>query len=160
MNNKNRGMFLETIINQTLAYYWKEEIAFIEKKATPIEVKTLAHRERNNYQGSFNLKKSTVDYIGMYNGRFICFEAKSTNENRLDLNNFQQHQLNYLNLIDQHNGIAFVIVYFSLYNEFYLVQITYILHCYEVQKSIPYIELKKNSRRLDLEFPGHLNILY
>ncbi|MFV8473965.1 Holliday junction resolvase RecU [Mycoplasma sp. Z407A] len=159
MNNKNRGMFLETIINQTLSYYWNNNIAYIEKKATPMELKALARSNRNKFRGTFSLKKSTVDYIGMYQGRFICFEAKSTNENRLDLSNFQTHQLDYLKLIDTHKGIAFVIVYFSLYNEFYLVNIPYVLEQYQMHKSIPYEEIKKNSRKLILEFPGYLNIL-
>ncbi|MFV8473177.1 Holliday junction resolvase RecU [Mycoplasma sp. 4F] len=159
MNNKNRGMFLETIINQTLTYYWNNDIAYIEKKSTPIKLKALARSNKNKIHGTFSLRKSTVDYIGMYQGKFICFEAKSTNENRLDLNNFQTHQLAYLELIATHNGVAFVIVYFSLYNEFYLVTLSYIMQQYQNHKSIPYEEIKKNSRKLILEFPGFLNIL-
>ncbi|MHA3785913.1 Holliday junction resolvase RecU [Mycoplasma sp. HF14] len=160
MSNKNRGMFLETIINQTLTYYWKEQIAFIEKKATPIEIKQLAQRSRTKYSGVISLRKSTVDYVGMYQGKFICFEAKSTNEPRLDASNFQEHQLNYLHLISQNGGIAFVIVYFSLFNEFYLVESEYLISEFQYAKSIPINEIKKNSRKLDLEFPGYLNILY
>lgn len=38
--HKNRGMLLETIINQTIDYYTYNHIAFIEKKACQLNLAT------------------------------------------------------------------------------------------------------------------------
>ncbi|SJZ50402.1 Holliday junction resolvase RecU [Mycoplasmopsis verecunda] len=158
MNNKNKGMFLETIINQTINYYWNENIAYIEKKSVPIEINNIKRKSSHTFVGSFSLRKSTVDYIGMYKGQFICFEAKSTNENKLEYQNFRPHQLSYLRLISNNGGIAFVIVYFALYNEFYKLSIQFLDQHFAYAKNIKYEEIKKNSRPMILEFPGYLNI--
>ncbi|QGZ97749.1 Holliday junction resolvase RecU [Mycoplasma sp. NEAQ87857] len=156
----NRGMFLEKIINNTIDYFWSCNIAFIEKKSLPISfysVKTINNKKV--LSNSYISKKSTVDYIGMYKGKFICFEAKSTNDKFLEKQNFQKHQLDYLDLIDKNNGISFVIVYFSLYNVFLKVNIQLLLNEFNNCSRIPYEKLKKNSKLLILEFPGYINFL-
>ncbi|WP_120161599.1 Holliday junction resolvase RecU [Mycoplasmopsis bovirhinis] len=157
---KNRGMFLEKIINQTINYYWENNYAFINKKNLDISLKKIASKDKKIIvdQGIIS-KKSTVDYIGMYQGRFVCFEAKSCNEDRFDLNNLKPHQLNYLKLIKLHGGLAFVILFFSNHNLFLKVDIEYLCELLEKkQKSIKMQEIKRNSKILNLEFPGILNI--
>ncbi|WAM07255.1 Holliday junction resolvase RecU [Mycoplasmopsis cynos] len=47
-------------------------------------------------QNGYLSKKSTVDYIGMFRGSFVCFEAKSCNTNKFDLKNIKKHQIEYL----------------------------------------------------------------
>ncbi|MEA4134317.1 Holliday junction resolvase RecU [Mycoplasma sp. 2045] len=158
-NNKNRGMFLEKIINNTIAYLWQENIAFIEKKSTPLDIKNIQSKTKNNVLGSFRIKKSTVDYIGMYNGQFICFEAKSTNNNSLTKKLFKKHQIEYLNLIHSNKGISFAIVYFSLYDEFYKITVPELLQYFKNKSSVKYEEIKRNSKKLFLEFPGYLTFL-
>ncbi|QNM93508.1 Holliday junction resolvase RecU [Mycoplasma sp. Pen4] len=160
MNNKNKGMFLEEVLNKTITYLWSNKIAYIEKKTTPIKVKKITKNDDGQIISSkVKIYKSTVDYIGCFNGKFIAFEAKTTNEKYLSIKNFAKHQLRYLELIESNNGISFVIIYFSLYNEFYLVNTNYIIEKYKQVKSIKYKEIKENSRLLTLEFPGYLNIL-
>ncbi|WLP85340.1 Holliday junction resolvase RecU [Mycoplasma seminis] len=158
MSSKNRGMFLESVINQSIKYYWENNIAFIEKKAVPTSFSDLKNISHNKFKASITLLKSTVDYIGMYQGKFVAFEAKSTNEKSLDLSNFRLHQLQYLSLINSQGGIAFVIVYFSLYNEFYKISVDFLNQEFKSKKSISYEKIKKNSSFLNLEFPGLLTI--
>ncbi|MBN4083549.1 Holliday junction resolvase RecU [Mycoplasma sp. CSL10137] len=162
LNNKNRGMFLESVINKTISWLWQNNIAFIEKKSLSIVFKGV----EKDYKKSRLLdakvtRKSTVDYIGCYNGKFICFEAKSVNIDRFSLDNIKKHQFEYLKSIHLNGGISFLILFFSHYNEFYFVDINYLDYIYNNSniKSINYQEIKNNSRELTLEFPGILNIL-
>ncbi|WP_027121156.1 Holliday junction resolvase RecU [Mycoplasma leonicaptivi] len=161
MNNKNKGKFLETIINKTLNYYWENNIAFIEKKGLDIWFKEVEH---NNFKLKLNnaviAKKSTVDYIGMYEGRFICFEAKTTQEDRFNLQNIKQHQLNYLNLIQKNGGIAFFIIYFSHRNKFLKVNLEFINKYFDSEtKSFMYKDVLKESKELELNFPCVLEFI-
>ncbi|CAL59249.1 Pseudogene of RecU (N terminal part) [Mycoplasmopsis agalactiae PG2] len=74
---KNRGMLLETIINQTIDYYTYNHIAFIEKKGLPIKFSNITNSENKLLlSNAFVYKKSTVDYIGCYKGRFLAFESQ------------------------------------------------------------------------------------
>ncbi|QKT05312.1 Holliday junction resolvase RecU [Mycoplasma sp. OR1901] len=155
-------MFLENVINKTISWLWQNNIAYIEKKSLNIVFKGVEKTSKNNNLiGAKVAKKSTVDYIGCYNGKFICFEAKSVNIDRFSLDNIKQHQFDYLRLIDRNGGISFLILFFSQYNEFYYLDIDFLSSVYKNKeiKSVTYEEVKKNSRELTLEFPGILNIL-
>jgi recombination protein U len=58
--------------------------------------------------------KSTVDYDGVFKGRAIAFEAKSTeNLTRFDLKNIAQHQLDYLEKAEKMGAICFFLIEFS-----------------------------------------------
>ncbi|EEL50584.1 Recombination protein U (Penicillin-binding protein-related factor A) [Bacillus cereus Rock3-44] len=58
--------------------------------------------------------KSTVDYDGVYRGRAIAFEAKSTEKDtRFDLKNIAQHQLDYLEKSEKMGAVCFFLIKFS-----------------------------------------------
>ncbi|MCT4469832.1 Holliday junction resolvase RecU [Mycoplasma sp. HS2188] len=153
--NKNRGMLLEKIINQTISYYEKNGLALIEKKTLPIKF----HKMNSNKEvsGAFIFKKSTVDYIGCFNGTFIAFEAKSTNENRLPSSNISTHQIEYLSKINSLGGISFFIVLFSLWDEFYLIDAMYLIKHWK--KSWSYEEIKNAGYSIELTYPGIIDFL-
>ncbi|WP_342273688.1 Holliday junction resolvase RecU [Spiroplasma endosymbiont of Acasis viretata] len=67
-----------------------------------------------------NITKSNVDYNGVYHGKYLCFEAKSTKSLTLPWNNFKKYQLEYLENAFYLNAISFVIIYFSQHNAFFL----------------------------------------
>ena len=73
INNKNRGMSLEQEINETNDYYRLNDIAVINKKATPI---TVVKCVDNKITEAYFSEKSTTDYNGVYNGLYIDFEVK------------------------------------------------------------------------------------
>ncbi|WP_117275418.1 Holliday junction resolvase RecU [Mycoplasmopsis edwardii] len=159
--NKNRGMFLEKIINITIENYWISSYAFIEKKGLPIVFSSIKERNNNlELQNAKLCKKSTVDYIGMFKGKFVCFEAKSCNIERFDFKNIKQHQLDYLNLIDKNGGIAFVIIFFATQNMFFKVKVGSLNKWIKQGlNSVSLDEIKSESELLYLEFPGILNLL-
>ncbi|MGL5591558.1 MAG: Holliday junction resolvase RecU [Mycoplasmoidaceae bacterium] len=109
MNNyKNKGMYLEDLLNKTCDYYLINGTAYITKRFLPIQI---LEKKENKVKGIL-LDKSTVDYNGIYKGLYIDFEAKETNNNFFNLNSLKKHQKKHLFLINKLNGIAFLIIGF------------------------------------------------
>ncbi|MBU4689516.1 Holliday junction resolvase RecU [Mycoplasma zalophidermidis] len=152
---KNRGMLLEKIINQTINYYEKNNLAFIEKKSLPIKFYKI--NENRQLFDAYIFKKSTVDYIGCFEGRFIAFEAKSTNEFRLPNSNIKKHQVEYLDRIYKSGGFAFFIILFSNVDEFYIVNSVYLKDNWK--NSWSYDEIKKIGFQVELTYPGVIDFL-
>src|SRR5699024_251304 len=62
------------------------------------------------------------DYIGILSKHYIEFDAKETEKDYFDLANIKKHQDEKLRIIDNLGGIAFIIVYFHKYDQFFLFQ--------------------------------------
>ena len=57
---------------------------------------------------------STTDYNGVYQGRYIDFEAKETkNTTSFPFKNFHQHQIDHMEQCIAQQGICFVLLWFS-----------------------------------------------
>lgn len=146
----NRGMSLEYDINLTNEYYRDNNIAYIYKKPTPIQIVKVNYPSRDKaiIKEAYFKEPSTTDYNGLYKGKYIDFEAKETKSNTaFTLNNIHPHQIEHLKSIDKHNGIAFLIIRFTNLNETYLLTIKKLLHFTESykRKSIPIEYFRKNS---------------
>ena len=73
--HKNRGMLLEQILNKTIEYYNKNNIAFFAKKNLDIKFSKVFVDDRNKkLESSFISKKSTVDYYGIYKGNILLLK--------------------------------------------------------------------------------------
>lgn len=115
----NRGMTLESEINDSNKYYLENEIAVIYKKPTPIKVVKQINEKIVN---AYFEKPSTTDYNGLYKGKYIDFEAKETkNSTSFPLSNIHSHQINHIKKIINHKGICFLIVRFTKINETYVL---------------------------------------
>ena len=120
-NHKNLGMNLESDINSTNEYYVEKEMAYIYKKPTPIKLVKVDYKIGKISEAYFE-KPSTTDYNGIYHGKYIDFEAKeTTNQKGFPLSNIHKHQINHIRNIVKENGICFLIVRFTKYNETYLL---------------------------------------
>lgn len=120
----NRGMNLENDINSSNQYYLDNKIAAIYKKPTPITINKVDYKSRQDAvikEAHFKIP-STTDYNGIYNGKYIDFEAKETqSKTSFPLSNIHEHQIDHLNTIIEMGGIGFIIVRFTLLNlTFYL----------------------------------------
>ena len=138
----NRGMTLEYLINTSNEYYRMIDKAIIYKKPTPITVAKVDYKSRfeAKIKEAYYKVPSTTDYNGIYKGKYIDFEAKETmNKTSFPLNNIHKHQINHIESIIRHNGIAFIIVYFKILNKIYYLKgedlITFIKN--NKRKSIP-----------------------
>lgn len=123
-NYGNRGMNLEGDLNSSNQYYIDTLKAFIYKKPTPIKIVKVdyACREAARIKEAYFTEPSTIDYNGIYKGKYIDFEAKETkSRTSFSLNNIHPHQIRHLRNIRSQNGIAFLIVRFTTLNKTFLL---------------------------------------
>ncbi|SDB97860.1 MULTISPECIES: Holliday junction resolvase RecU [unclassified Candidatus Frackibacter] len=149
----NRGKQLEVELETTNQYYNSHGIAMVQKIPIPVKVLNLDQRT-GKITSAFYEKKSTVDYIGTYEGRSIVFDAKETNvETRFDLKNIKEHQYQYLKSQHQCGAIAFLLVRFKSLDETYYLPFELLAQYMKNKKqggrkSIPYDEIAKGRYKL------------
>ena len=147
----NRGMDLENDINDTNKYYLDNDIAVIYKKPTSVTIHKAEYPGPHEaiIKEAYFKTPSTTDYNGVYKGKYIDFEAKETkSKTSFSLDNIHPHQIEHLKRIENHNGIAFLIVRFTTLNETYLIFAKDFLDFInkEERKSIPLNYFKENSK--------------
>jgi recombination protein U len=144
-----RGSTFEELINLTNERYREHGLALVQKIPTSIKAVKLDNEKRNIKEAYFE-KRSTVDYIGVVQGIPICFEAKETTKDILPLQNIHEHQINYMMDFEKQDGIAFLLVSFSKYNEHYFLSFGDLMeYIHQAQKggrkSIPYNAFLKSN---------------
>ncbi|MCL7745957.1 Holliday junction resolvase RecU [Halalkalibacter alkaliphilus] len=150
----NRGMTLEDDLNETNQYYLEKSIAVIHKKPTPVQIVQVDYPKRSAavIKEAYFKQASTTDYNGVYKGHYLDFEAKETkNKTSFPLQNFHKHQIEHMKQVQQQNGIAFVILRFSLTDEIYLLDAKHLIQFYEQKETS-----RKSIRKLDIEKLGFL----
>lgn len=146
INYSNRGMNLENDINITNEYYKQIKKAFIYKKPTPIKITKVDYPSRNKavIKEAFFTVPSTTDYNGIYNGKYIDFEAKETkNKTSFPISNIHEHQINHIRNIYEQKGIVFLIIRFTSINQTYLIL---------AKDFLTYIETNKEKKSIPLSF--------
>ena len=143
---KNRGMFLEHILNDTNQYYLSKDKAIIYKKPTPIKVLNVSFRSKETtiIDKAVFSETSTLDYNGIYKGKYVEFDAKECkNRTSFPLSNIKAHQITHIKNIINHGGIAFLIIFMN--NSFYLFEGKDLLDFVNNndRKSIPYEIIQK-----------------
>lgn len=122
MNYGNRGMAFEEFIECTNQMYESKGIAVINKRPTPVKV---TRSQGSRVISGFFEKQSTVDFDGVYRGRAIVFEAKSTkNPTRFDLCKLPDHQYEHLAKCHKNGAVAFLLVSFEKQKKEYLLPYT------------------------------------
>lgn len=140
-------MRLESLINEANDFYYASNIALINKISTPLKIKKV--KDNNVYSQLY--KKSTVDYCGIYKGKFICFEAKSCeSKTSFPLSNIKEHQIEYMKKIDSFGGVSFVILEMNYYSEYYIISIKHIVDILKIKNSINYEQIKMLGRKIKL----------
>lgn len=123
-SQSRRGMNFEQILNETNEYYLMHDIAMIYKKPIPIQIVKVDYPSRSGavIKEAYYKVPSTTDYNGIYNGYYIDFEAKETqNKTSFPLNNIHPHQIEHLIRVDAHGGISFVLIYVKTWDQIYLL---------------------------------------
>lgn len=149
---------MESIINRTIKKCEQNNLGIFHKKEVPINFSGIHSKDKSIVLEKAWIKsKSTTDYYGVFAGRFITFEAKSTHSDMLPLGNIKPHQLNYLNNVVKHDGVAFVIVAFLVYEEFFAFPIQ---HLSKLRKKAITIQDARNlGISLTLIYPGVFNLI-
>ena len=150
INMANKGMDLETMVNDSNEYYLANDIAVIHKKPIPIQIVHVNYPARNKavIDEAYYRTPSTTDYNGIYKGVYVDFDCKECNSTTsFPLKNVHPHQVDHLTKIKDHGGIGFLLVMWWKYNEYYVLPIEKFLPYWENAKtdgrqSIPYKEFK------------------
>ncbi len=138
-NYANRGMCLENDINLSNEYYKIKDIAYVYKKPTPIKLVKVDYKLGKIKEAYFQTP-STTDYNGIYEGKYIDFEAKETNsKTSFALSNIHEHQIKHLIDVKNKGAISFIIVRFNKLNETYFLSTDKLEHFIKnnKRKSIP-----------------------
>jgi len=167
-NYANLGMTLESDIEASNAYYLNHGIAVIHKKPTPIQVVSVSYPARNKAKitEAYYKTPSTTDFNGVFNGYYIDFDAKETNsKTSMPLKNVHPHQIDHLRGVSNQKGIAFLIVHFKVYNEYFLLPANILFEYWDEQhtekgrKSIPYETFKEKAFLIPFGFQPRLDYL-
>ena len=168
-NYANLGMTLESDIEATNTYYLNHGIAVIYKKPTPVQVVNVSYPARNKAKitEAYYKTPSTTDFNGVYDGYYIDFDAKETNsKTSMPLKNVHPHQIDHLKHVQSQKGIAFLIVHFKKYNEYFLLPFDVLYRFLENQKnekdgrkSIPYDTFKKEAYPIKFGYSPRLDYL-
>ncbi len=121
---RNRGQTLEDELNDSNAFYLSRNIAVIHKKPVPIQVVKVNYPNRSAavITEAYYRTPSTTDYNGVWNGKYIDFEAKETkNKTSFPLQNLHVHQVEHMKNVYEQQGIPFLIIRFSTLNRYFLL---------------------------------------
>ena len=116
-----RGSTLEDFINRTNERYLEQGLALIQKIPTPITPVRMDKEHRQITLAYFD-QRSTVDYIGAVQGIPVCFDAKECGADTFPLQNIHEHQITFMRQFEEQEGVAFLIIYYSVRNELYYMR--------------------------------------
>lgn len=159
---KNRGMGLESDINASNDFYNSENIALIHKRPTPINVVKVDYQRGAKITHAYFEKQSTTDYNGVFQKRYLDFEAKSTqSKTSLPISNITTHQVEHLRRVIEHGGIAFFIIGFEALSETYLLKAEDFLAFMASAKrqSLPYRWIKEKGAAIPFGMRPRLDYL-
>lgn len=130
---KTYGMLFENALNISNDYYLIHNKAIIYKKPTPIQIVKVNYPSRNKAKivEAYYKTPSTTDYNGIYRGKYIDYEAKETNNLSFSFKHIFPHQIEHLKRIDEHNGIAFIIIFYKKINKIFIIDIKVFLNEYQ-----------------------------
>ena len=158
----NRGMNLEGDINLSNEFYKQKGLCLITKRPTPINVVEVDYSKGAIITNAYFEKQSTTDYNGVWKGRYIDFEAKSTQKTTsFPLANISPHQIDHLKQVLKHDGIAFFIIEFANLNKVYLLDAAFVIGFYDKseRKSIPYDQFLENGKEIKRGYAPRLEYL-
>lgn len=161
INYGNRGMTLESDLNLTNDYYKENNIALIYKKPTPIKVLKVNETKTRIKDGYYE-QKSTLDYNGVYHGKYLEFDAKETNsKTSFPITNIHPHQIEHIKNVIRHQGIVFLIIRFNYHNKTYLLPGNSLIEFLNTneRKSIPLEYFQNNCKEIILKYRPRLDYL-
>ena len=159
---KNRGMFLENIINESNTYYNSIDKSLIYKKPTPIKVLNVSYPSNKSHliDKAVYSSISTLDYNGIYRGKYIEFDAKECHSSTsFPLSNIKEHQLEHMKKVIKQKGIVFLIIFMN--SNFYLLKGEDIIEFVNTtdRKSIEYKYLEEKGYKIQESYLPRLKYL-
>ena len=161
-SSANRGMNLEEDIIQSSQYYLRNNMALIYKRPTPIQVVKVDYQKGVKITEAYFSEKSTTDFNGVYQGRYVDIEAKSTHsKSSFPLSNITAKQFEHLENVISSGGLAFFIIEFVKHQKTFIVEAKRIIEFKntEERKSIPFAQFEELGREIKRGFSPRLDYL-
>ena len=163
-NFANRGMTLEDDLNCTCLFYLETGKAVIHKKPTTIGIAKVSFQSSNQkrIKDGFFKAPSTTDYNGVWNGKYIDFEAKETkSKTSFPISNIHDHQIKHMTRVLNQNGICFLVIRFSALDKTFVYFATDLISFIKnnKRKSIPFDEFKQNGFEVKIKFQPRIDFL-
>lgn len=131
-SHANRGMGLEEMINYSNEIYRNKRMAVVYKRSTPVKILRTRGTKVEGYLEAAN----TVDFEGVFNGRSLQFEAKSTRKtDRLDLSLFQEHQVEHMRACLNQGAVVFALVEFVTHGQVFYVPGKVVIDAWDKHKA-------------------------
>ena len=153
----DRGMKLENDINTSNQWYLDHDTAVVHKKPTPITIVKVDYPKRSAAkitEAYFKLP-STTDYNGIYQARYLDFEAKEcASSTSFPFKSLHPHQIAHLVSVIRQGAIAFLIVRFTKFDETDYVPADKVIAYWQKsdRRSYPYSWFQENGYLI----PGNL----
>ena len=142
----SRGMMFENELNKSNEYYININKALIYKKPTPVRIVKVEYPNRSHAKivEGYYQTPSTTDYNGIYRGKYIDYEAKETNNLSFSFDHIFKHQIDHLLKVNEHGGIAFIIIFFKKVDKIFIVDIKpfYEQYIKQDKRSIKHTEIE------------------
>jgi recombination protein U len=117
---KNRGLELERILINTFNQKKYSNIALIEKSPTPIQV---LKNDEDFISKAYFKRVSSLDFCGVFKGKHIEIEAKSTqNTTIFNFNNIQDHQYERMKKLIELDSLVYLVIEFKTINKFFIME--------------------------------------
>ena len=163
----NRGKSLEDELNETNEFYLSRGIAVIHKKPVPIQVVNVNYPARSAavITEAYFRTPSTTDFNGVWQGKYIDFEAKETKSaTSFPLQNIHDHQVEHMQSASKQGGVVFFIVKFTSLDRYFIVPYDSFEKYWERmktggRKSITLIEFEAMSLEIQPRFNPRLDYL-
>jgi recombination protein U len=100
-------------------------LAVIHKKPVPVQIVKVEYPSRSAavIREAYFRTPSTTDYNGVWNGKYVDFEAKETeNKTSFPLKNIHEHQITHMSQVVKQNGMAFLILRFSSLQRYFIMR--------------------------------------
>ncbi len=153
-NYKNKGMFLEVLVEKTSNYYLENNLFAIFKRDVPIKIYKVEEQKVSAYLK----QKALSDYYGVYHGKMFDFEAKQTQQKKFLLSNLKSHQYEHLKTIRQFGAFSFLLLHFVIDDLFFAIPIDALEKVINNNETLIDVAwCKKYGINLEIIFPGILN---
>ncbi len=113
---KNKGKYLEKLINISIEHYNEKGIALFFKRK--IEKSFLNVKNINSLTNEIG-----CDYYGIYRGKYILLEAKEFSNNYFYLKNIRINQWKEMKMTNKLGGLCYFILYSKLHERCFIISL-------------------------------------
>ncbi len=123
--HKNRGMDFEKMFSDRCKKLREDLTNKILINKVPTEMK-LVRGAYGKIVKAFAVAKDQTDFVdfcGVYNGKAICFELKSTkNKTSFPFSNIKESQIKFLDMWEECGGMGFYLIRFEIHNRVFMIK--------------------------------------